>query len=180
MSTVILYRSTSWRITTSSRMVTLTLLRQMLSSLFLVTSSMRMDCISSSLNGWSKHGCTVSSRTVRSLSLSFSSSFAGFFSSLCPCISASTGGLLFYIIGTSVGAGAHRLWSHRSYKASNALKIYLMLGHTLSGHVSRFYPLSLSSSLPLPLCLMCSSHDISVDMFTEFSVCLGERSPCAS
>lgn len=43
-----------------------------------------------------------------------------------------------YIIGTTVGAGAHRLWSHKSYKASTPLKIYLMLGHTLGGHNSVF------------------------------------------
>lgn len=43
-----------------------------------------------------------------------------------------------YIIGTSVGAGAHRLWSHKSYKASTRLKIWLMLGHTLGGHNSVF------------------------------------------
>jgi stearoyl-CoA desaturase (delta-9 desaturase) len=43
-----------------------------------------------------------------------------------------------YIIGTTVGAGAHRLWSHKSYKANTALKIYLMLGHTLAGHNSAF------------------------------------------
>lgn len=43
-----------------------------------------------------------------------------------------------YIIGTSVGAGAHRLWSHKSYKASTILKVWLMLGHTLAGHNSVF------------------------------------------
>ena len=43
---------------------------------------------------------------------------------------------MMYVIGTSVGAGAHRLWSHKSYEASIPLQIYLMLGHTLAGHVS--------------------------------------------
>ena len=50
-----------------------------------------------------------------------------------------SGGVLFYIIGTTVGAGAHRLWSHRSYRASTVLKVYLMLGHTLAGHVSALF-----------------------------------------
>ena len=45
---------------------------------------------------------------------------------------------MMYIIGTSVGAGAHRLWSHKSYDASVPLQVYLMLGHTLSGHNSAF------------------------------------------
>lgn len=45
---------------------------------------------------------------------------------------------MMYVIGTSVGAGAHRLWSHRSYEASIPLQTYLMLGHTLSGHNSAF------------------------------------------
>ncbi|KAB0796845.1 hypothetical protein PPYR_10906 [Photinus pyralis] len=44
-----------------------------------------------------------------------------------------------FLIGLGVigvTAGAHRLWAHRSYTATNSLKIFLMLCHTLVGQGS--------------------------------------------
>lgn len=77
--------------------------------------------------------------------ISFLFYFASFFWRIVDETTCKIGGVLFYIIGTTVGAGAHRLWSHKSYKASTLLKIYLMLGHTLAGHVSsQFRLLTLS------------------------------------
>ena len=35
-----------------------------------------------------------------------------------------------------ITAGAHRLWAHEAYAASGAIKLLLMLGHTLAGVVS--------------------------------------------
>ena len=38
--------------------------------------------------------------------------------------------------GFGVTAGSHRLWCHRSYEARIPLRIFLMMGHTMSGQVS--------------------------------------------
>lgn len=38
-----------------------------------------------------------------------------------------------YIGGLGITAGAHRLWSHRSYKARLPLRIFLMLAQTMAG-----------------------------------------------
>lgn len=48
--------------------------------------------------------------------------------------------LLLYKLGcVGVTAGAHRLWSHRAYKAKTPLKIILMLLQTLAFQVSIDY-----------------------------------------
>ena len=44
-------------------------------------------------------------------------------------VAVSTG----YIAGLGVTAGAHRLWSHRSYKAKLPLRIFLMIAQTMAG-----------------------------------------------
>ena len=44
--------------------------------------------------------------------------------------------------GLGVTAGAHRLWSHRSYSARLPLRIFLMIGHTIAGQVSIFLKFS--------------------------------------
>lgn len=36
-------------------------------------------------------------------------------------------------VGISITAGAHRLWSHRSYKARLPYRIMLMIGHCIAG-----------------------------------------------
>lgn len=38
--------------------------------------------------------------------------------------------------GIGITAGAHRLWSHRSYKAKLPLRIFLMIGQTIAGQNS--------------------------------------------
>lgn len=38
--------------------------------------------------------------------------------------------------GFGVTAGSHRLWCHRSYEAKTTFRIFLMLGHTMSGQYS--------------------------------------------
>lgn len=38
--------------------------------------------------------------------------------------------------GFGVTAGSHRLWCHRSYRARVPLRIFLMIGHTMSGQYS--------------------------------------------
>lgn len=38
--------------------------------------------------------------------------------------------------GFGVTAGSHRLWCHRSYKAKTPFRIFLMIGHTMSGQYS--------------------------------------------
>lgn len=43
-----------------------------------------------------------------------------------------------YGSGLGVTMGAHRLWSHRSFKAKTPLKIFLLWLHTLAGQVSLF------------------------------------------
>lgn len=44
------------------------------------------------------------------------------------------------IYGTTVGA--HRLWSHRSFKANSFLRFWLMISQTMAGQVRRKTPLS--------------------------------------
>lgn len=46
--------------------------------------------------------------------------------------------LAFFLIfasGIGVTMGAHRLWSHRSFKATPALRLVLLWLHTLAGQV---------------------------------------------
>lgn len=43
--------------------------------------------------------------------------------------------VLMYGSGLGVTMGAHRLWSHRSFKAKTPLKIFLLWLHTLAGQV---------------------------------------------
>ena len=38
--------------------------------------------------------------------------------------------------GLGVTAGAHRLWTHRSYKATLPMRIFLMIGQSISGQYS--------------------------------------------
>lgn len=40
-----------------------------------------------------------------------------------------------YGSGLGVTMGAHRLWSHRAFKAKTPLKIFLLWLHTLAGQV---------------------------------------------
>jgi fatty-acid desaturase len=40
---------------------------------------------------------------------------------------------LIYAAGQGVTMGAHRLWSHRAFKAKRFLKIFLLYMHTLAG-----------------------------------------------
>lgn len=47
----------------------------------------------------------------------------------------STAGLCFVISGLGITAGAHRLWSHRSYKASLPLKIFLSFANSMAFQV---------------------------------------------
>lgn len=47
-----------------------------------------------------------------------------------------TGFLLGGLSGFGVTGGAHRFWTHRSYKANTPLRIILMLCFTLSGQNS--------------------------------------------
>lgn len=42
-----------------------------------------------------------------------------------------------YGSGLGVTMGAHRLWSHRAFKAKTGLKIFLLWLHTLAGQVIR-------------------------------------------
>ena len=39
---------------------------------------------------------------------------------------------LYFFSGFGVTGGAHRLWSHRSYKARWPLRLLLAAGHTIS------------------------------------------------
>lgn len=43
---------------------------------------------------------------------------------------------LLYGCGLGVTAGAHRLWSHRAYKAKTPLRLFLLWLHTLAGQVN--------------------------------------------
>jgi stearoyl-CoA desaturase (delta-9 desaturase) len=45
---------------------------------------------------------------------------------------------LYLIGGFGTGAGAHRLWSHRSFKAKLPLKLFIAFAQTLSGQDSIF------------------------------------------
>ena len=40
---------------------------------------------------------------------------------------------MIYVAGQGVTMGAHRLWSHRAFKAKLWLKIFLLYMHTLAG-----------------------------------------------
>lgn len=44
---------------------------------------------------------------------------------------------LLYGSGLGVTAGAHRLWSHRAYKAKAPLRLFLLWLHTLAGQVNK-------------------------------------------
>lgn len=46
--------------------------------------------------------------------------------------------VLMYGSGLGVTMGAHRLWSHRAFKAKTGLKIFLLWLHTLAGQVFIF------------------------------------------
>jgi stearoyl-CoA desaturase (delta-9 desaturase) len=46
---------------------------------------------------------------------------------------------LWPISGLGITAGAHRLWSHRSYKASLPYRILLMLMFSIANMVSTFF-----------------------------------------
>ena len=46
---------------------------------------------------------------------------------------------LHFFSGFGVTAGAHRLWSHRSYKARWPLRLLLAAGHTISLQVPPVY-----------------------------------------
>ena len=43
---------------------------------------------------------------------------------------------LYFFCGFGITAGAHRLWTHRSFKASWPLRVVLAIGYTLSLQVS--------------------------------------------
>ncbi|KAB0801676.1 hypothetical protein PPYR_03862 [Photinus pyralis] len=45
----------------------------------------------------------------------------------------------FHLTAFGVGAGAHRLWCHRTYKAKFPLRVLLMLCYTTAGHNPLFY-----------------------------------------
>ena len=49
----------------------------------------------------------------------------------------STAFFCFIVSALGVTAGAHRLWSHRSYKASLPLKIFLATANSMSFQVSK-------------------------------------------
>lgn len=42
---------------------------------------------------------------------------------------------LIYAAGQGVTMGAHRLWSHRAFKAKQWLKVFLLYMHTLAGKI---------------------------------------------
>lgn len=62
--------------------------------------------------------------------------FLLFSSALFRCVRAAFA--LMYGSGLGVTMGAHRLWSHRAFKATVPLKIFLLWLHTLAGQVSVF------------------------------------------
>lgn len=44
--------------------------------------------------------------------------------------------LMIFVGGEGITVGAHRLWTHRSYKARMPLQILLIILQTLAGQVS--------------------------------------------
>ncbi|RWS21737.1 stearoyl-CoA desaturase-like protein, partial [Leptotrombidium deliense] len=55
-------------------------------------------------------------------------------SEICESERVQTRGFFYgYLSGIGVTCGAHRLWSHRSYKAKRPLRIALMIMHTMAG-----------------------------------------------
>ena len=44
--------------------------------------------------------------------------------------------LMMSVLGLGITAGAHRLWSHRTYKARLPLRLVLMLANTMAGENS--------------------------------------------
>ncbi|KAK5650603.1 hypothetical protein RI129_001632 [Pyrocoelia pectoralis] len=44
-----------------------------------------------------------------------------------------------HLCGIGVGAGAHRLWCHRTYKAKLPLRAFIMVCYTIAGHNPLFY-----------------------------------------
>lgn len=47
--------------------------------------------------------------------------------------------LLYIVGGLGITCGAHRLWSHRAYKASGALRFVLMMLTSLANQGSIFH-----------------------------------------
>ncbi|KAI1286026.1 Delta(9)-fatty-acid desaturase fat-6 [Halotydeus destructor] len=45
---------------------------------------------------------------------------------------------LGFVIGFSLTSGSHLLWSHKSYEARWPLKVFYMIGHTISGQYTMF------------------------------------------
>ena len=51
-----------------------------------------------------------------------------------PCLILAV--LFYYLMGAlGITAGAHRLWSHRTYKARLPLRVFLIIGNTMAFQV---------------------------------------------
>lgn len=66
--------------------------------------------------------------------------------------------MCFFISALGVTAGAHRLWSHRSYKASSPLRVFLAIANSMAfqvklnwWHIPCVFPF-------MPFCAYCWSH----------------------
>ena len=65
-----------------------------------------------------------------------------------------TGFILYIFSGIGITAGAHRLWSHRAYKAKFPLRVFLMILDTMAFQVGSLVFLFFSRSL----CQSAISH----------------------
>lgn len=86
--------------------------------------------------------------------------------------------------GFGVTGGAHRLWSHRSYKATTPLRIILMLCFSLSGQntlydwgrmICNYYIYYWTGLIPYPLFYFSTSSPQYV--ITEFIISIQRRTP---
>ena len=83
--------------------------------------------------------------------------------------------------GLGVTAGSHRLWAHKSYQAKWPLRVFLMLGHCLSGqnslynwcrdHRFGFYP-----SMTMSNNYSCLESTINSQRLTQIRIILREAS----
>lgn len=89
--------------------------------------------------------------------------------------------LCFLVSALGITAGSHRLWSHRSYKATLPLRIFLTIANSMAFQVSTSSVCHWSSegSAPMNLCLRYGTQS-DQEVPLSYYLLLGKRQPFPS